>query len=422
MFVTLVRTLYKERASYIRLWSALVEEKIIERLTDFGLAREEASAYVFLLRAGPCPARILANKLGGNRMKAYRTLKSLQERGLVEVTLGRPVKFVATPLDSALGNLIEAYRSKLSGMEESKKEILDYWSRLPTAETSVGEPRFRILQGRQQVYDLLLKMFDRAKSEVRILTTRNDLYRLSFAGIDGKLKTLSERGIKPKILTQLDAQGIEAVSSYAGFSEIRHTSLPAILRLVTVDERESLTTFVMDDSMSMTTDEDSGLWTDAPNYVKAMNASFWALWNNSVPIQDILPKLLAQQELMEALNLTKRSLESAGWSVEVPGKLVGDSGVEHSFGLVARSPNSDKPVVVDILTDEKPMYQLLTLNLKLLDVKLSKQFVVSYRPLDEKELRLARQYGFHPIVADKATEISRKIIDEVSALLTQRLA
>ncbi|MGQ9759611.1 MAG: TrmB family transcriptional regulator, partial [Candidatus Methanomethylicaceae archaeon] len=105
----------------------MAEEKIIERLMDFGFDREEAIAYLFLLRAGPCPARVLANKLGGNRMKAYRTLKVLQDKGIVEVTFGRPVKFVATPLNETLNSLIEEYRSQLSGMEESKKTILECW-------------------------------------------------------------------------------------------------------------------------------------------------------------------------------------------------------------------------------------------------------------------------------------------------------
>jgi hypothetical protein len=86
--------------------------------------------------------------------------------------------------------------------------------------------------------------------------------------------------------------------------------------------------------------------------------------------------------------------------------------------MVARGPGMDKPVVVDLLTEDKPMYQLLTMNLKLLDVKLSQQFLVSYRPLDEKELRLARQYSIQPIVAERAEEVSKKIIDEMSSLVT----
>lgn len=398
----------------------MAEDKVIESLMEFGFAREEATVYLFLLRAGPCPARTIANKLGGNRMKAYRTLKVLQDRGLVDVTVGRPVKFVATSLNEGLDLLINEYRSKISSMEESKKKIIEYWESLPVAGQTVEEPKFRILQGRQQVYDLILKMFERTKTEIRILTTRNDLYRLSFAGLDGKLKGLSLKGIRTRALTQLDAQGVEAVNNYVGFVEVRHMSLPAILRLITIDESESLTTFVMDDSMSMTTEEDSGLWTNAPNYVKAMNASFLALWNNGVPIQEILPAIIAQQELAEGLNLAKRALEYVGWSAEVPGRLVGESGLEHSFGLVARSPNCEKPVVVDLLTNDKPVYQLLTLYLKLLDVKLSQQFVVSPRPLDEKELRLASQYGIRPIIADKSEEISKKIIDEISLTVPRR--
>jgi len=396
----------------------LAEEMAVESLLDFGFARDEAKVYLLLLRAGPCPARVVAYKLGGNRMKAYRTLKVLQERGLVEVTVERPVKFVATPLNEALDQLMEEFRARLSNLEESKKKIMEYWEKLPVVEPSVEEPRLRILQGRQQVYDSLLKMFERAKAEIRLITTRNDLYRLSFAGVDGKLKDLHREGVRTRVLTQVDGPGIEAVNNYMGFAEVRHIALPATMRFVTIDEGESLTTFVMDDSMGMTAEEDSGLWTNAPNYVKAMNASFGALWSSSVPIYEILPKLMAQQELMEGLNLAKKALEEAGWVVDVPGRLVGESGAEHSFSLVAKRPDQlDRPLALDLLTEEKPLYQLLALNVKVLDVKLAVQFIAATRPLEERELRLAGQYGIRPICAAKAMELAAKIVDETNKLL-----
>lgn len=401
----------------------MAEETVVESLLDFGFARDEAMVYLLLLRAGPCPARVVAYKLGGNRMKAYRTLKVLQERGLVEVTVERPVKFVATPLNEALDRLMEEFRARFSNLEESKKRIMEYWEKLPVVEPSVEEPRFRILQGRQQVYDLLLKMFERAKAEIRITTTRNDLYRLSFAGVDGKLRGLRPEGVRTRVLTRVDEPGIEAVNNYMGFAEVRHIALPAILRLVTIDESEALTTFVMDDSMSMTAEEDSGLWTNAPNYVKAMNASFGALWSSSIPIQEILPKLMARQELMEGLNLAKKALEEAGWAVDVPGRLVGESGVEHSFSLVAKRPDQpDSPLAIDLLTEEKALHQLLTLNVKVVDVKLAVQFIAATRPLDERELRLAGQYGIRPICAAKAIELAAKIIDEINTLKDEHQA
>ncbi|MBM5805760.1 MAG: hypothetical protein FJZ49_06855 [Candidatus Verstraetearchaeota archaeon] len=401
----------------------MAEEMVVESLLDFGFDRDEARVYLLLLRAGPCPARVVAYKLGGNRMKAYRTLKVLQERGLVEVTVERPVKFVAAPLNEALDRLMEDFRARFSNLEEGRRRIMEYWEKLPVAEPQAEEPRLRILQGRQQVYDSLLRMFERAKAEIRLITTRNDLYRLSFAGVDGRLKDLHRAGVRTRVLTQVDEQGIEAVNNYMGFAEVRHTALPATMRLATVDEGESLTTFVMDDSMSMTTEEDSGLWTNAPNYVKAMSASFGALWGSSLPIREILPKLMAQQELMEGLNLAKKALEEAGWAVDVPGRLVGESGAEHSFSLVARRPDQpDRPIAIDLLTEAKPLNQLLALNVKVMDVRPAVQFMAAVRPLEEKELRLAGQYGIRPICAAKAKELAAKMIDAINTLKDEHQA
>jgi sugar-specific transcriptional regulator TrmB len=396
----------------------LAEESVVENLLEFGFTRVEAKIYLFLLRVGPCPAGLVANKLGGNRMKAYRTLKVLQERGLVEVAVGRPVKFVALPLNETLDRLLEESRARFSNLEESKKKIMEYWAKLPKAEALVEEPKFRILQGRQRVYEMLLKMCERAKVEIRLATTENDLYRLSFAGIEDKLRGLHREGVRTLVLTQVDEQGVEAVKNYLGFAEVRHTALSTNMRFVTIDESESLTAFAMDDSMSMNTQNDEGLWTNAFSYVKTMKASFEALWSRGIPAKEILLKLMAQQKLMEGLNIAKKALEEAGWVVDVPGRIAGESGVVHSFNLVAKHADQlDRPLALDLLTHEEVLYQLVALTVKVMDVKLAGQFIVATRPLDERVLRLADQYGIRPIYADKAAELAAKIIDETNRIL-----
>lgn|GEM_PF-4058334 len=50
----------------------MAEAKVVDGLSTFGLTRREAEAYIFPLRAGPSPARIVAHKLRINRMQAYR--------------------------------------------------------------------------------------------------------------------------------------------------------------------------------------------------------------------------------------------------------------------------------------------------------------------------------------------------------------
>ena len=538
---------------------------MIKKLLDFGFDRVEAEAYLFLLRAGPCPARFVARKLGINRMKAYRKLKTLEERGLVEVIVGRPVKFVATSINEALDRHIEEVKVKVSGLEKTKKEIMDYWKELNSiVEASLEEPRFRIFQGRQQVYDLIFKMFEKAKAEIRLITTGKDLYRLFLSGIDDKLKDLDDEGVRTRLLTQVDQHGLEAVENYLGFAEIRHITLPTTMRFAIIDESEALTTFAMDNSMSMTTQEDTGLWTNALNYVKAMKTFFDALWRaapdarevvnavkagrvpkeiriigtqeeyietykdmvesskeeiiiiinqfrdlpmniqglqatsdsgvkirlltrvsldslpdinrilelaqimhdttatnlrllivdrrevllyiphwegmgqavwsnlkayvdtmvqvfedrwiEGVPAQEIL-QLVSQQVLIEGLKLAKNALEGTGWVVEVPGRLVGNSGVEHTFSLVAKRPDRpDRPLVLDLLFEEEALEQIAILSVKVKDVKPLVQLLAANRPLDKGEVRLADLYGIRIIYAAEDQQLATKIMDEANSI------
>jgi len=275
----------------------LAEEKVIEGLLNVGLTRDETEAYLFLLRAGACTASDLARKLRINRMKAYRILKALGERGVAEAIIGRPVKFVAIPMKKMINQLIEEEKMKILGMEKNRKEIIEHWKNIQTKVESLEEPRFRILQGRKQIYEFLLQMFKRAKTKICIMTTRNDLQRFSYYGIDDKLKSLYR--LDKRILTQINQHELEAVENYLDFAEARHVALPATIRFVIVDESEVLSTFAMDDSMRMSTQKDTGLWTNARNYVKAMKTFFDSLWRVAPDAREVLDAVKAGKDPAE---------------------------------------------------------------------------------------------------------------------------
>jgi sugar-specific transcriptional regulator TrmB len=268
--------------SHIFVDEGLTEERLEKRLLEFGFERDEAKIYLFLLKIGPCPAGIIARRFDTNRMKAYRTLKALEEKGLVQSIIGRPVKFVAVPVETTLNRYIDEFRGKLSELEKSEKDILREWEAfsrriIPPSE----EPRFRIFQGRRQIYDLLIQMCARAEREICIVTTGNDLTRLSLLNIDDNLKGLVRDGIQVCLLTQVNDQNFDDVENFLDPIQVRHIALPAPMRFVVIDEKETITTVAMDDSISMTTQDDTGIWTNAPSYVMAMKVFFDALWGLS---------------------------------------------------------------------------------------------------------------------------------------------
>ena len=89
-------------------------DRLSEKLIDFGFTKDEAEVYVFLSSMGPSPARVVSRRFDINRMRAYRTLKSLEEKGLVERIIGRPMRFVANPLQESLSRYIDGFRERLA--------------------------------------------------------------------------------------------------------------------------------------------------------------------------------------------------------------------------------------------------------------------------------------------------------------------
>jgi sugar-specific transcriptional regulator TrmB len=267
-------------------------DSLSEKLIDFGFTKEEAEVYVFLSSMGSSPARVVSRRFDVNRMRAYRVLKSLEDKGLVERIIGRPMRFVANPLQESLSKYIEGVRERLTELEIREEQIIDDWTRI--SDTNIDqaeESRFRIFEGRQQIYELLVQMCERASGEICIVTTKSDLYRLALMGIDDRLRSVSSEGIRVRVLTQVEGPDFAEMDYFSDFTEIRHVPLPAPVRFVTIDERETLTTTSMEDTMSLTTQDDAGLWTNAPSYNSAMKIFFDALWRLATKASVIIEAL-----------------------------------------------------------------------------------------------------------------------------------
>jgi sugar-specific transcriptional regulator TrmB len=417
LVVTVVRATYKnELPVYYKEQTVLVEEEAVKRLQSFGLMECEAEMYLFLARVGSCPVGVIARRLGTNRMSVYRTLKVLEERGLVESTVERPSRFVALPVINFLSRCIDESKTKTTSLEKSKEGIVDYFEHLKN-EPLTEEPKFRIVQGRKHIFDQVLKMLETAKKETCIIQTRNGLYRYIYAGIDDKLKELHDKGVDVMVLTQVDETGVEAVRNYLGFADVRHASFQSTMRMVIVDEIEALTTFARDDSMSLTTEKDLAMWVRAPDYAQSMKMFFETAWKDGVLARHRLAEIEAQQALRESLEWARGTLDADGWTTMMPGKLTGESGVEHSFELTAKYPDERNSCIVVDSFAQHGSPQILAFSLKALDVGATVQLLVTSLPPNEEECELARQRGIKLISAGKSQQLAAKIASETNKII-----
>ena len=393
------------------------EEEITKELRDFGLQKNEVEVYLFLARIGKCSVGIIARRLGTNRMSIYRTLKVLEEKGLIESAIERPLKFVALPIVRFLDEDIERVRTNMSALEKSKEKIVDYCQHLQKPEEPVEESKFRIVQGRKRVLDQISRMLEKVEKETCIIQTGNGLYRFVYSGIDDKLKGLHSRGVSVMILSVVDESSVKAIESFLDFAEIRHMSTPPTFRMVLIDEVEALTTFIHDDSMSLTTEKELAMWVRAPDYVKSMRVFFQTLWNNNASARRRIATITTMKTFRKGLDSAKTILDMNGWTTSVPGKLIGESGVEHSFDMVAKYGDKNGTLVVVDLPSGQGSSQTLAFDLKALDTKPTVRVLVTEKPPSEQESQLANHRGIRLIEADNSRRLAVKITDEANRIL-----
>lgn len=100
-------------------------EEIIEKLIECGLTYKEAKVYYTLCKLGPCKASLLAHHLQIPRPEIYIVLKKLQERRFIEVTLERPMRFIAVSFERVIDQIIEEEKEKIEEMKSILKRSAD---------------------------------------------------------------------------------------------------------------------------------------------------------------------------------------------------------------------------------------------------------------------------------------------------------
>lgn len=111
----------------------------------------------------------------------------------------------------------------------------------------------------------------------------------------------------------------------------------------------------------------------------------------------------------------KKALEQLQYETSMPGKLIGESGAEHQFSIVAlkNSNGKNEVIVLDAVSsndavDETPVAAMFA---KIFDAKPSKAFLIAIPKMNDNGKKLAQLYKINVIEAEKIDEASTKIIE-----------
>jgi sugar-specific transcriptional regulator TrmB len=99
-------------------------------LTEIGFTKTQAKLYLSLLQMGAIDAQNLSKKSDVPSQVTYRTLGELQQKGLVEKTMGLPQTYRALPLPDGLSVMISTKVDEYAKAVEKSKELLEKFCKL----------------------------------------------------------------------------------------------------------------------------------------------------------------------------------------------------------------------------------------------------------------------------------------------------
>jgi HTH-type transcriptional regulator, sugar sensing transcriptional regulator len=268
---------------------ALDWAELLRAMGRFGLSSREASLYLLALRRGRATARELTRDAGLDRVLAYRTLDGMRARGLVQVTVERPRRYVAVPPRVVFErNLLERRRA----LEDDASLARDLGRRLPElAETSpAGGSRFEVITGGEAIYPFVREMVRRATRDVATMITPRALRESFRARTYEELPRFLRRGGRFRMIVAPDPFALRLVARLRGSgrglgrAEVRALDQPRV-RLTVVDGRESVVFLVAEPGASVV--PEVAVWSDTPEFVEAQTSLFEATWAESVPIRSV---------------------------------------------------------------------------------------------------------------------------------------
>lgn len=157
---------------------------LIERLSAYGLTRQEASIYLAMLQAGEMSGYEVAKETGISRSNVYGSLAGLLDKGAVYQIEGTSVKYVPVAPEQFCENTLRKLKA-------DKEYLLQHLpKKLPESEGYIT------IQGYRHILDKMIEMMERCEKRIYIAADESILRHLA-----PSLEKAYAKGIRIVVLT-----------------------------------------------------------------------------------------------------------------------------------------------------------------------------------------------------------------------------
>ncbi|MFN3621644.1 MAG: hypothetical protein ACK4TI_02015, partial [Nitrososphaerales archaeon] len=220
---------------------------------------------------------------------------------------------------------------------------------------------------------------------------------------------LAAKGVKLKLLTTLNVNNLDEVSSLIDVAEVRHLdSLP--FQMMIVDKSELLLAPPPSDGDLLY----YPIWSNISTYASVMHDIATRIWNEAEDAMVMFRNLKFVKQFFDVLSSVKDELERLGWVVLECPEIKGMSGILHRFTAVLQWLSEPGCKLCLEWCSEASSQTVLSLLAKVLDVKPAKVVLLTPSDISEQTSSLASVYGIDVAKISNSVEIKDKILSLVS--------
>ena len=264
---------------------------LVRLLAERGVPERAARIYIAASREGPQTASELARMSGIHRVETYRYIQQLHEAGLLRSVGGRPMRFRALSAEELIERWIRTTSEDLRRLEAGRDHLIrEFQEQIATPETNDGR-KFVVMERRTTLYNFLRKQIGLARKEILLSLSPSAFTRFIDGGLDRELRVARQRGVKVRVITEINRGNLPDVKHFATFTEIRNTRTMPAARGVLFD-RSGAVVYVAGD-LRPAGDEDRlvTVWTTDPDFLTLVRVQFQQLWNHCAPSEHRIVEL-----------------------------------------------------------------------------------------------------------------------------------
>jgi sugar-specific transcriptional regulator TrmB len=226
--------------------------------------------------------------VGKHRSEIYRSLKELEELGLVEVSLHKVSNYTAVTPKVAISSLMQQKQRTLSLLEEERDHMTDLLGSFQSQAIEPSKPdrsNFVRVNIGLAAYRNTENLFNHAESEVLMVLGPTGLRDRILTGSERADRSAGEK-VRFRILTEVTRDSLHDVLKYSEFCEMRHLyNIAKILHYGVVDDSDVLIPLT---GGSYVPDELSVIWTNNQLILRALRQDFEDKWKEGSDVKQVI--------------------------------------------------------------------------------------------------------------------------------------